>query len=246
MLMLYLLYRSKQKAAAEKMVALQREHEIKVLTAMMEGEEKERTRLARELHDGVGGILSATKMHLSVLRQEQSRPESSSKFDHTVSMLESASQEIRSISHNLWPDILQHYELDAALARFCKSVSNAALQVDFYNLGDPPRLKSSYKLIIYRMVQELVNNIIKHAEASNALVQLSHHDHLLSVTVEDNGAGFVQKEITGIGLLKLQARVRNINGQMNIETSPGSGTTVYLEFDATTFMETPVCLSAAV
>jgi signal transduction histidine kinase len=228
------------------MVAMQREHELKVLTAMMEGEEKERTRLARELHDGVGGILSATKMHLSVLRQEQSQPTTSSKFDHTVSMLDSASKEIRAISHNLSPDILQHYELDAALANFCRSVSNAALQVDFYSLGEPPRLKSNYKLIIYRMVQELVNNIIKHAGASHAMVQLSQYDNILSITVEDDGAGFVQKESTGIGLLNLQARARNINGQLNIESTPGSGTTVYLEFDATTFMEAPVFLSTAV
>ncbi|WP_225000422.1 tetratricopeptide repeat protein, partial [Cesiribacter sp. SM1] len=96
----YLIYRNKQKANAEKLAALKREGEMKVLMALMEGEEKERSRLARELHDGVGGILSATKMHLSILKSEEAVPERFQKFDHTVSMLDSATHEIRTIAHN--------------------------------------------------------------------------------------------------------------------------------------------------
>ncbi|WP_224994415.1 tetratricopeptide repeat-containing sensor histidine kinase, partial [Cesiribacter sp. SM1] len=100
LLIIYILFRNKQKANAEKLAALKREGEMKVLMALMEGEEKERSRLARELHDGVGGILSATKMHLSILKSEEAVPERFQKFDHTVSMLDSATHEIRTIAHN--------------------------------------------------------------------------------------------------------------------------------------------------
>jgi signal transduction histidine kinase len=246
LLIIYMLFRNRQKANAEKLAALKQESELKVLMALMEGEEKERSRLARELHDGVGGILSATKMHLSILKNEEAVPERSNKFDHTVSMLDNASQEIRTIAHNLSPDILMRYELDAALENFCQKVSNEKLQVDFYFLGEPLRLKNNFKLIIYRIVQELVNNIIKHAEASHALVQLSLHEQVLSITVEDNGRGFNLTENKGLGLHNLKSRVQDIGGQLNIESSEGNGTTVYLEFDTNPFLEKHIFLSTAV
>ncbi|AHM60313.1 integral membrane sensor signal transduction histidine kinase [Flammeovirgaceae bacterium 311] len=242
----YILFRNKQRANAEKLTALKRESEMKILMALMEGEEKERSRLARELHDGVGGILSATKMHLSLLKDEEQQPERFTKFNHTVLMLDNASQEIRTIAHNLSPDILMQYELDAALESFCQKVSNPNLQIDYYFLGEAPRLKNNFKLIIYRMVQELVNNIIKHANATHALVQLSYHEQVLSITVEDNGKGFTQTEGKGIGLQNLKNRINDIGGQLTIESSEGKGTTVYLEIEVSSFLDNQVFLSTAV
>jgi signal transduction histidine kinase len=233
----FIRYQSKQRANAQRLQALRQESELKVLMAMIEGEEKERARLARELHDGVGGILSATKMHLSMLRNEAALLEHLQQFEHTSSMLDSASQEVRTIAHNLSPDMLLRYELEEALANFCKTVSNPHLQVDFYYLGESIRLRNNFKLVLYRMVQEMVNNIIKHAQASHALVQLSHHQQVLSLTVEDNGVGFEAKEGKGIGLLNLQERVKNMHGHLSIDSSPGNGTTIYVEFDLTPYLE---------
>ncbi|GAB3168532.1 tetratricopeptide repeat-containing sensor histidine kinase [Telluribacter humicola] len=227
----YMRYRDKQKANAQHLRVLQQESELKVLMARIDGEEKERSRLARELHDGVGGLLSATKMHLSVLQNEVDWAGQAQKFQHTSSMLDAASREIRSIAHNLSPDMLLRYELDQALANFCQTVSNDSLQVDFYYLGEPLRVKNNFKLVLYRMVQELVNNVIKHAGATQALVQLSHHEHILTLTVEDNGVGFEENGGKGIGLTNLQARVKDMQGELSIESAPGRGTTVYAEFD---------------
>ncbi|WP_255650966.1 sensor histidine kinase, partial [Cesiribacter sp. SM1] len=97
-----------------------------------------------------------------------------------------------------------------------------------------------------RIVQELVNNIIKHAEASHALVQLSQHEQVLSITVEDNGRGFNMTDGKGMGLHNLKTRVQDIGGQLNIESSEGNGTTVYLEFDINPFLEKQIFLSTAV
>ncbi|AHM62679.1 histidine kinase [Flammeovirgaceae bacterium 311] len=242
----YMRYRDKQKTNAQRLHALRQEGELKVLMAMIEGEEKERSRLARELHDGVGGILSATKMHLSVLQNEMDWAGHAQKFHHTSSMLDAASREVRTIAHNLSPDMLIRYELDQALASFCKSVSNPALQVDFYYLGESIKLKSNFKLVLYRMVQELVNNIIKHAHASQALVQLSLHEHQLCLTVEDNGVGFETGEGKGIGLDNLRARVKDMHGELSIDSAPGKGTTVYAEFDITPFLEKAITETTAV
>ncbi len=241
----YLHYRNRQKTNAQRLRALRQEGELKVLMAMIEGEEKERSRLARELHDGVGGMLSATKMHLSVLQNQGVQAGQSQQFLQTTSLLDAATQEVRNIAHNLSPDMLLRYELEEALARFCKNVSNAQLQIDFYYLGESIKLKNNFKLVLYRMVQELVNNIIKHAEASQALVQLSLHDHMLSLTVEDNGKGFIMGEGKGIGLANLQARVKDMQGEISIESAPGKGTTVYAEFNIKPYLEKSIIVTTA-
>lgn len=235
-----IIYRNKQKANAEKLQNLEKENKIKILTAMMEGEEKERSRLARELHDGVGGILSASKMHLSVLQNDQDFTGKSDKFDHTMSLLDNASQEVRTIAHNLSPNILKTYDLEVALSVFCQSVSNARLQIDFYAINNIPKFSSGFNLVVYRTVQELINNIIKHSQADHALVQISQYDELLSLTIEDNGIGFVEQESKGIGLFNLRSRINDMNGQITINSQPGSGTTIYIEFNTSSFLVNPL------
>lgn len=231
-----LVYHTKQKTNAEKLRSIQRQNEIKVLMATVEGEEKERTRLARELHDGVGGILSATKMHMSILKSETAIFVDPAKFEHTISMLDHAAQEIRSIAHNLSPAVFTNYDLDGALSAFCRSVSNPTLKVDYYFIGEVPTYVHSFRLVVYRIVQELINNVIKHSHATEALVQISQHENILSVTVEDNGIGFEVSESDGIGLANLEQRVKDFNGHMSIDSDPGRGTTVYLEFDTSAFV----------
>lgn len=140
-----------------------------------------------------------------------------------LSLLDSASQEVRSIAHNLSPNILKTYDLDVALFIFCESVSNISLQIDFYAINNIPKFKNSFKLIVYRTVQELINNIIKHSKADHALVQISQYDEILSLTIEDNGIGFIQNESKGIGLYNLRSRIRDMNGQLTIISQPGEG-----------------------
>lgn len=230
----YLVYKNKQKAIKERMILLEKDRQLQVLEAMMAGEEKERSRLAKELHDGIGGLLSATKMHLSILKNEQSK-EQPSQFDHTLGMLDNASKEIRSIAHNLAPEILIKQGLDVALNKFCQRVSNSSLHIDYYCIGEIAKLNRDFELIVYRIVQELVNNIIKHSQATNGVVQLSHHNDVLSITVEDNGVGFETGNSNGIGMQNMESRVRGINGEINISSEPGNGTTIYIEFETSRF-----------
>lgn len=204
-----------------------------VLQALMQGEEKERTRLSKDLHDGVGGLLSAVKMHFRALQSDLSLQHEKG-FNHAMRMLDEAIGEVRKTAHNMTPEILSRKGLSAALEFFCRNVSHSRkLQISFYTSGELPRFRNSFELSVYRIVQELVNNIIKHAYATTALVQITQHGEYISITVEDNGIGFKNTpgEHTGIGLNSLEERVRSLNGQLTITASPGSGTTAYMEFN---------------
>lgn len=191
-----------------------------LLEARLHGEEKERTRTARELHDGIGGILSSAKMHLH-----------SGEHERTGSLIEEAIREVRSISHNLAPDTLLQEGLAAAVRNYCARVNHADLPVELYILGEIPELAPDHALLIYRMIQECVNNIIKHSGATQAMVQLTHDQGLLTVTIEDNGSGFdiSKQEKKGLGLTNLIARIRLLNGQFHIHSAPGEGTSAYFE-----------------
>ena len=221
-----ILYRNKQRRNAEKLELLRRQNEVEVLNALVEGEEKERSRLARELHDGVGGILSASRMHLSILQEEAPQ---SFQIKNVSSMIDQAAQEIRTIAHNLFPDILLANDLNVALANFCGRMRGAGLNIDYYCLGTIPRLDNRLKLIIYRAVQELVNNAIKHAEAEHVLVQVSQREDIMTIVVEDNGRGFDSATPKGMGLMNLQKKVKNLDGQLTIESMPGQGATIQID-----------------
>ena len=230
-LLIYFLYRNKQKIADKNLMLLQKEKEMQVLKAMIEGEETERSRLAKDLHDGVGGLLSATKMHLSILQNDSGTPDLLNRFNHTVSMLDSASQEIRMIAHNLAPELLVKFGLNKALSTYFSRLQSPGFKINYLKVGDVPRLSDNFELLVYRIIQELIHNVIKHAHCSDVLVQMSYHEQTLSVTVEDNGIGMKQQESEGLGLSSLRSRLAAVNGYMEIETSPGNGTTIFIEFD---------------
>lgn len=229
-------YRFRQKSYRQRqhLQTLKAERTVEILEAMMKGEEKERKRLSRELHDGVGGLLSAVKMHFCAFRNERDWLHENESYNHALQMLDEAIIEVRKTAHNLAPDQLSRLGLANALELFCKNASHSRqLQISFYTNGEIRQLKSSFELTIYRIVQELVNNIIKHAQATEALVQVTQHQHLLTITVEDNGVGFEQSTHPhrGIGLKNLEERIRSLNGQLTITAIPGHGTTVYIEFN---------------
>jgi signal transduction histidine kinase len=129
--------------------------------------------------------------------------------------------------------LLQH-GLDEALRRYCNNVNNSkVLQIQYDSWGAIDRFNGSFELSVYRIVQELVNNIIKHSKATQAIVQLSQQDDLLSISIEDNGVGFSNSEPgkDGMGLRSLQSRIKAMNGKMEVESSQQSGVSAYLEFE---------------
>jgi signal transduction histidine kinase len=230
---LYLQSRNKKLLHQRELKSLNQQKEIQLLQALTQGEEKERNRIAKDLHDGVAGILSAVKMHFSNLQSNEIEIHNQSSFRQGMELLNEATNEIRKTSHNLMPEVLFQHGLDKALNRYCSSISSATLEIEYYAIGNISRYVESFELSVYRMVQELLNNVIKHSGASEAMVQVSEQNNLLLITIEDNGMGIDQQGMdeNGMGLIGLQSRVKSLNGKMNIQSEKGQGLNVYLEFE---------------
>ncbi len=156
---------------------------------MLEGQEQERGRLARDLHDGLGGLLSGTKLQLSILDTHRSEniEEGISK---SISQIDGAVEELRRVAHNLMPDLLMKYGLVAAIEEFALRMSNSALSIHTEFINYSNSISEEKQLLIYRVIQELVNNAIKHAKASEIIIQISEEENILNLTVEDDGKGF--------------------------------------------------------
>lgn len=225
--LLVVLYRQRTRLHAEAMAKAKKEQELASYKAMSLGEEKERSRIARELHDGISGMLAALKMKFS---STISDPESKDNRDY-VGALDEVSSEIRRISHDLMPGSLQRYGLVEALSSWFSDINSAKkLEIFFDHFGMEKRLEPQFERMLYRIIQELINNTIKHANAKEAHVQLTRNENLLTVTVEDDGVGFdPNKSSDGIGMQNLKSRIDAINGGLDIQSDPKNGTSVYIE-----------------
>jgi len=210
---------------------LEQEKEINIMHALVSGGEKERTRLAQELHDGVGGRLAALQMYFSSEQHTAGmKPEIRREIMH---MLEDTAEEIRNTAHNLMPDILTRYSFEEALEMYCVQLGQGAqLHIDLQIHASVDGLPQEGQLSLYRIIQELLKNIVKHAGATNAAVQINRNRDLLTILIEDNGTGFVMEDQhPGLGLQNVQNRIGALNGTMTIESSPKHGTIIRLEIN---------------
>ncbi len=219
----------KRKIAEQQIQHLEQEKQLITAQALLEGETNERKRLARDLHDGLGGILSVAKLHLKDLESlciEENA--TSSRFTHTFHALDTGMRELRCIAHHMMPESLMRAGLKTSIDDFCKAIPGA----HFDYIGNEKRLDTHLEILIYRCVYELVNNALKYAEASHIKVQMIAEDNFVSLTVHDDGIGFNPKNITpGAGLENIRNRVAAYNGIMTIYTSPGKGTEVTIEIE---------------
>jgi two-component system NarL family sensor kinase len=222
----------KQYIQQKEINSFQQKMEIANLNATIEGAEKERTRIARELHDGIGGLLAAAKMNFEMV-QRTYHLHNKHDFTDGLKLLTEASTELRKTAHNMMPEILLQEGLVEAVAYFCQSVSrNSITRIHFQTAGTIKKLSPAFELSVYRIVQELVHNILKHARASEALVQMGFSDQLFDLSIEDNGIGIpdqVKAKESGMGLKSIEDRVRTIHGKITIQNLPGHGTGIYLE-----------------
>ena len=231
-----LLYRNKSQKARlqkEQLSAIQKQMQINQLQAMIDGEEKERNRIAKDLHDGVGGTIASARTQLSAIYRKYNQDNVESDFRHLLNVLESASVEIRQTAHNLMPDILFNNGLPQAVEDFCYRIAKGQhFNMHVETVGSPFELPQQLQLSVYRIIQELVHNILKHAHASEVLVQLAYNSPILNITVEDDGVGLpehLSKE-TGIGLKTIQQRVDALQGNIIFDSKPDKGTTIEIEF----------------
>lgn len=233
-------YKHRQKLQQAKIDELETEKQLTATEAVLKGEAQERTRLAKDLHDGLGGMLSGIKFSLNNMKENLiMTPDNVHAFERSIDMLDSSIKEMRRVAHNMMPEILVKYGLDAALKEFCAEIDRSGvLHVNYQSVGmqkaDIPQTTS---IAIYRIVQELLNNAMKHANAKNVLVQLHQSDQekLLAVTVEDDGNGFdtnLLAKADGMGWHNIKNRIEFLKGKVDVQSGAGKGTSVMIEINS--------------
>ncbi len=213
-------------------IDLIKEQTIENLNSRLEGQEQERERIARDLHDRLGGTLAAVKWSLEGL--ERKLPESATKsYTKTQTLLDRAWNETRRLSHDMMALPLQNLGLEASLHELCEMLNtNGELTITYSNqLNEPLKLSEKVERHLYRIIQELLQNVIKHAKASQVSLTLSKEETTLKVALEDNGKGFAHapNEIKGMGLKNVDARTQQLGGTFSINSQVGKGTKVKLE-----------------
>ena len=214
---------------------LQKEKELVELTATLETQEKERNRIARDLHDGLGSMMSGISSQIEYLRaQPYVEQAAQPHLTQLREMVKEASSELRRTSYELMPAKLLRQGLEAAISDLClnllvKNGIEPSLEINM----DLNTLNPEQQLTLYRIIQELLNNVVKHAEAKTAMIQFTRFDEEVSLVVEDDGKGFdvtARKLEGGLGLGSLGSRVSLLKGFLDIASTPGVGTTVTMNF----------------
>jgi two-component system NarL family sensor kinase len=233
----YRYYKQKQTLQQQRITELETEKQLSATEAVLKGEEQERTRLAKDLHDGLGGMLSGIKYSFNTMKGNLiMTPENHQAFERSMDMLDSSILEMRRVAHNMMPEALVKFGLDTALKDYCHAINQSgALQVSYQSIGlaneNPDQ---TVAITIYRIVQELITNTLKHAGAKTAIIQVTKTGGILSVTVEDDGKGFDASSLDqskGIGWTSIRHRVDFLKGKLDINSAPGNGTSVHIEFN---------------
>lgn len=229
---LYYISRQKRLIAEKEKQSLEQRHQVISLQAMINGQETERTRIAKDLHDSMGGTFSTIKMHLSTLEHEIKNPERLLLIEKCIGIISNAAIDVRRIAHNMMPEVLIKLGLLHSIEELAVNISSSKqLQVTFQHFGLTERLSAPFEIMLYRIVQELLNNIIKHSDATETIIQFIKEGNRLNVTVEDNGKGFSdQSSNEGMGLTSVKERVNYLKGKLSIDSEISLGTTVMMEF----------------
>ena len=235
---LYNRYQLRQKNKYQKELNRQQNE---LFNAIGAAQDQERKRIAQDIHDSLGSILSAARLKLSALKESQTLPsnEQTENYRTTLQLLDEAAAELRSISHNIMPATLSKLGLIAALKNLSNTISShpiaigSGLQINFTSHDFTERIPEKMEMSIYRIVLELINNIVKHAQANKVTIQLIKYPDYINLSVEDNGRGFdylnALKEKKGIGLGNVLSRVEYLRAKMNVDSVPGRGTTVIID-----------------
>jgi signal transduction histidine kinase len=236
-LLSYRNYKQKQKIQQQRIADLETQQQLTATEAVLKGEEQERTRLAKDLHDGLGGMLSGIKYSFNTMKGNLvMTPENAQAFERSMDMLDSSIKEMRRVAHNMMPEALVKFGLDTALKDFCADINNSgALKISYQSIGlENIVLEQTTAITIYRIVQELINNTMKHAVAKTAIVQVTKTNNQLAVTVEDDGKGFdtsILRQSKGIGWSNIQNRVEFLKGNLDVQSEKEKGTSVHIEMN---------------
>ena len=226
----YRRYKLQQQTKLQQEILKQQDIATKAIIA---AEETERKRIATDLHDGVGQLMSAAKMNLSAIESDLNFTSITQKnaYDKAMALVDEGCKEVRAVSHNMMPNALLRAGLASAVREFLDNLNSNVIKINLYTDGLNERIDSNTEIILYRVIQECVNNVIKHAKATLLDISIVKESDNISVTIEDNGVGFdktLLKNDTGIGLKNIETRMAFLKGSVEWESQPGKGTLVML------------------
>ncbi|UNY97250.1 histidine kinase [Zhouia spongiae] len=232
-------YKKNKKLAVEKensyqaqVQKLKQEQQLVSVQAMLKGEERERKRMAQDLHDGLGGILAGVRMNLSEVESKVTQT-FQNEIDKIITNVDISLRELRRIAHNLMPETLLRFGLVNALDDLCKSYQAPGINIEFQVYEMNTKMSDNKQLTIYRIIQELLSNALRHSKATEIIVQCSQNKNKCFITVEDNGKGFdpdLPENKKGLGLTNLKNRVKSMKGKLDIN-SDTEGTIVNIELN---------------
>lgn len=234
-----LYYRNNRKLLAQKELSHQQhlneiaqQQQLQYSQAMLEGEEQERRRLARDLHDGLGGMLAGAKINLSGQLENPPSDGQRANLRKVIGQLDNSVTELRRIAHNMMPENLLNFGLKTALKDLCETLMTNSTKIDFQAFEIDGPIPEQTQITIYRIVQEMLANAIRHAQATKILLQCSKNGHMFFITQEDNGKGFELNSAhaeNGTGLNNIRNRVGFLKGKMEIESTINEGTIINIE-----------------
>ncbi len=213
----------------QQIISLKSQKEIEVMQAMINGEEAERKRIARDLHDGIGSRLSALKMQMKNSLINQNNDFENNNF---YEMLDNSIIELRQIAFNLMPETLIKLGLELALKDLCHSLESEKTTIVFQSSKIDDTISQTNQIAIFRIIQELINNALKHAKCSEIIIDCNQNGTIFLITVEDNGIGLNVKSIenfSGLGLKNIKNRIDLLNGKLEIKNAKTSGTIINIE-----------------
>jgi signal transduction histidine kinase len=209
--------------------------ERRVINAIINTEENEKKRFAKDLHDGLGPLLSTVKMSLSALTGKIKDPHGQEILKNTNHVVNEAISTIKEVSNNLSPHVLTNFGLSSAINAFTNKINQTkVLEIDFKSNMENQRLENDKEVVIYRAVCELINNSILHSGATRIEIELNKHEKFITLQFYDNGRGFDtsrlgSEDIKGMGISNIETRVKSVEGVFILESNPGKGTSALIK-----------------
>jgi signal transduction histidine kinase len=230
-----ILAQQKEELEKQKNLTLLKEQELTTINAMVDGQEKERKRIAEDLHDNLGSVLATLKLHFENLKinRERKKINQEELFDKTESLIDEAYLKVRSIAHAKNAGVIAKQGLLLAIQMMAEKISSAdKIKIDVIDFGLDKRLENNIEMTVFRIIQELITNIIKHANAKNATINISLYDKNLNIIIEDDGIGFEIKKVNlkdGMGISSIKTRVEHLKGTFEVDSSLGNGSSIIID-----------------
>lgn len=228
-------YQQRQAKQQLALKEIQEQHRRELMAATFRGQEAERHRLAEDLHDSIGTMLSVTKMSLNQLNRQLNDAENrQGQLHKTRNMLDETMSNVRRISRDLVPTTLQRFGLFSALEELADRATNDELQVVLDCPSSVEHLPAALQLAFYRISQELLNNAIRHARATTITIQLHCVDHEVRLSMIDDGIGFdldaiLEDKKAGLGLRNIESRLSVVDGHVTFDVAPGRGSRIHAQ-----------------